>query len=132
MGKILKIIGLIFLVIILLIVSLVGYLYFSNRWIIDAKDLSGVTFGSKMFNDRLFECSPSFSYRGSYFNEPWEIRGIKKGKCIVYYYETKEINYETNQYTEAIHKCRLPKEIYTNAENIDWSSLLDNPEYCYW
>jgi len=132
MKKIFKILGIIIIIFIVLIGSLVFYIYQTTKWSIDAEDLSGIRFGSPMFNKRLETCSPSFSYRGSYFNEPWEIRGIKNDKCMVYFYELVDTDSEKGEYTEAIHKCRLPYGIYSNPDEIDWTILLNNEEYCYW
>ena len=132
MKRIFKILGIIFLIIILLIGLGIFFLYQNNKWIINAEDMSGISFGSSIFNEKLKGCTPSFSYSGSYFNEPWEIRGIKKDKCIIYYYELTDIDYEKGGYTEKIHKCRLPYPIYSVSDGINWSVLLKDSNYCFW
>lgn len=136
MGKIktfFKIVGIIVIILIVLVGIGTVYIYQKNKWILNAEDLSGISFASEIFNDKLVTCNPSFSYKGSYLNEPWEIQGLKSEKCVVVFHEfsmdTTEEDVMEGYVRETVHKCRLPYEIYSNPEDIDWKFIF-NSEYC--
>lgn len=134
MGKTLKIIGISFLALMLVIGAIVFILYQNFKWIGDAEDLGIAFIGSPPFNEKLVSCSPSLgTSSGSFITDSWEIRGLSAGKCVVAHYkpieETLEEDIQQGQVRYEGYTCKLPQEVYSKPENIRWSKLIDS-EYC--
>ena len=131
--RFLKILAIIILIIIILIGIVAFYIYQKFKWVKNAEPLGGVIFGTPMFNERLKSCIPSFAGGGSYFNEPWEIHGLEDEKCTLVF--NKLVTRDVEQFTKERelkyreYKCKLPYEVYSNPDDLDWDYTF-NSEYC--
>jgi hypothetical protein len=131
MKKPIKIVLLAILILFILFVDLVAYeiykeVTFYNR----AEDLGFSTpLGSKAFNLKIEDCSPS--YGGLYSSEKWEIRGIENDKCILIYNvaDLSNVSNAGEIFYVPTMTCELPKEIYSNPEEMDAKELI-NKGYC--
>jgi len=118
-----KIILLIILGLLVLFTCFVFYNnYQSSKLFENSKDMRGIVFGSDWFDDELKTCNVAYS-------NGWKILGIENSECTISFIWDNEVDYKEGTITHNWTVCELPYEVYSNADRIEWSELVDS-EYC--
>lgn len=141
-----KIILGILIIFFILIGSLVILFLNEARFYKNAEDLSPFAFGSEKFNSKLSNCGISYSFDiiGVMGIErfSWEIRGLKNNNCKVIFVIIDENSpflrcidnggsyCENELLYNKVYSCYLPSSLYTDPEEINWTNLFNNENYC--
>jgi len=84
---------------------------------------SNVMFASPVFNEDLKNCSLAYA-------DSWEIRGVNENECSLWFVYDTKMDYDKGSIRYIKSFCKLPKELYSNPDAINWNTLIEE-SYCY-